>query len=324
MNTPDFELEKARPDTPPASDDALLDAYSHAVVRAAERVRPSVLAVETRRHDGAGGNGSGFFFTPDGYALTNSHVIAGARTLSVTLHDGRTAAAETVGDDPLTDLAVLRVDTPEAVPATLADPAAIRVGQLAIALGNPLGFQMSVTAGVVSALGRALPGFGGRMLDDVLQTDAALNPGNSGGPLVTSRGDVIGINTAMIPSAQSLCFAIGIGTARWVAARLLRDGRIRRAAIGVAGQNVVLPRRLALICGQESGVLVAKITPLGPASRSALREGDVVVALDTQPVAGIADLHRLLGADRVGVRVPLTVIRRGTQEIIHLVPEELI
>jgi len=308
-------------------DGELLDAYSEAVIRAADIVSPSVVFIESRSGrgpGGRGGSGSGFVITPDGYLLTNSHVVQQADQFHVALHDGRTMSAELIGDDPYTDLAVLRVDAAGLTPALLGDSQKVRVGQLAIAIGAPYGFQTSVTAGVVSALGRSLRSYSGRLIDNVLQTDAALNPGNSGGPLVNSRGEVIGVNTAVILPAQGICFAIAVNTAKWVASRLMRDGRVRRSQIGVSAQNVVLPRRLVLLHdAPETGVLVAGIEPNSPAFRSSLKEGDIIVAFDGQPVKGIDDLHRVLTDERVGVRLPLTVLRRGEKEIIHLVPEEM-
>jgi S1-C subfamily serine protease len=304
-----------------------LDAYSEAVVRGAEAVSPSVVFIESRNGrgpGGQGGSGSGFVITPDGYLLTNSHVVQHAEQLSVSMNDGRTVRAELIGDDPYTDLALLRVDAGGLTPALLGDSQKVRVGQLAIAIGAPYGFQTSVTAGVVSALGRSLRSYSGRMIDNVLQTDAALNPGNSGGPLVNSRGEVIGVNTAVILPAQGICFAIAVNTAKWVASRLMRDGRVRRSQIGVSAQNVVLPRRLVLLHGApETGVLVAGIEPNSPAFRSSLKEGDIIVAFDDQPVKGVDDLHRVLTDERVDTRIPLTVLRRGEKEIVHLVPEEM-
>ena len=314
---PGFETEKIAGVGSLGLDDArLLDAYSRTVVGVAERVSPSVvfLQVETPgrqgRDDGqGGGSGSGFLLTPDGYLLTNSHVVQGATRVQLTLHDGRTVPGEIVGDDPHTDLAVVRVGATAnlPMPVVLGDSQAVRVGQMAIAIGNPYGFQTSVTAGVVSALGRSLRSRGGRLIENVLQTDAALNPGNSGGPLVDSRGEVIGVNTAIIAPAQGICFATGSNTARWVAARLIRDGRIRRSVLGISAQNVVLPRRLVLSRGvPETGVRVAAVEPNSPAFRSSLREGDVIVAIDGHSVAGIDDLHRTLTEAYVGVRVPLS------------------
>lgn len=321
-----FEAEKVPlPQATPflRDDDELLDAYSKAVVHAADVVSPSVVNIEAKDKNGRGGSGSGFVLTPDGYLLTNSHVVQGAQRLLVTTNEGRELRADLVGDDPYTDLAVLRADGPTLPPVTLGDSQKVRVGQLAIAIGNPLGFQTSVTTGVVSALGRTLRSQSGRLIDNVLQTDAALNPGNSGGPLVTSRGEVIGVNTAVILPAQGLCFAIAAGTATFVASRLIRDGRVRRSFIGVAGQNVVLPRREVLLQGApETGVLVASVEPISPAAAAGLRPNDVIIALGGQPIKGIDDLHRLLGEERVGVKETLTILRRGERQELAIVPAE--
>ena len=320
---------------PPArapNDDELLDAYSSAVVRASERVSPSVVHIESvhkpRPDDPRGrqgrGSGSGFVFTSNGYILTNSHVVHDAGRVEVTLADGSRHPADLIGDDPETDLAVVRVRANDLTPATLGDSKALRVGQLAIAIGHPYGFQVTVTAGVVSALGRSLRSQAGRLIDDVLQTDAALNPGNSGGPLVTSRGEVIGVNTAIIPSAQGICFAIAINTAKFVAGRLIRDGRVRRSRIGAAVQTVPLPRRAVdrHDLAANSGVLIVAVEPRGPAERAGLEEGDVVVAFEGRSVAGLDDLHRLLTEERVGIRANLDVLRRDSLVVVEIVPEE--
>ena len=306
----------------PANDASLLDAYSEAVVSAVETVGPAVVKIELE-----GGAGSGVVFTPDGLVLTNSHVVERSRRPRVILPDGRAMAADVIGRDGDTDLAVLRMDSPVAAPlpwARFGDSKAIRVGQIAIAIGNPFGFHHSVTAGVVSALGRSLRGRTGRLMDDVIQTDASLNPGNSGGPLVSSRGEVIGINTAMIAAAQGLCFAIAGNTARYVAARLIRDGIIRRGYIGVAGQNVAIPRGVARASGLAiaSGVLVASVEPNSPARAAGLREGDVIVALDHEVVSGIDDLHRQLTDSRIGADVSLTMLRGGSRQQVTIVPRE--
>ena len=318
------------PDAP--SDSALLDAYSNAVISASEKISPSVVKIDVaqagRSRSGEPrerqGGGSGFVFTPDGLILTNSHVVHGATRIQVSFSDGHRFPAHTIGDDPATDLAVIRIDAPQIVAAPLGDSQKLRVGQLAIAIGNPYGFQYTVTAGVVSALGRSLRSYSGRLIDDVIQTDASLNPGNSGGPLVSSDGRVIGVNTATIMGAQGLCFAIGINTAKFVAGRLLRDGRIRRAYIGVEAQTAPLHRRLVRFYDlpQESGVIVSAVTPGSPAQRAGLREGDVIVALDGKAVAGVDDLHRLLTDAHVGVSSSLTVLRWTQKLELQVVPQE--
>lgn len=314
------------------NDAALLDAYSQAVVSAAEKISPSVVKIDVaqagrsrsgERRERQGG-GSGFVFTPDGLVLTNSHVVHGATRISVSLPDGRHFPAHTIGDDPATDLAVIRIDAGNLPAVPLGDSKKLRVGQVAIAIGNPYGFQYTVTAGVVSALGRSLRSYSGRLIEDVIQTDASLNPGNSGGPLVTSDGQVVGVNTATIMGAQGLCFAIGINTAKFVAGRLLQEGRIRRSYIGVEAQTVPLHRRLVRFYDlpQESGVVVMSVEGGSPAHRAGLREGDVIVALDGKPVAGVDDLHRLLTDARVGVSSTLTVLRHTEKLELRVVPEE--
>ena len=317
-------------------DDELLDAYSQAVTGAAERMSPSVVNIEVRQQpsrrrsntrrglEERSGSGSGFVFTPDGFILTNSHVVHDAGKIEVTLNDGRKCEAALVGDDPDTDLAVIRISATNLLPARLGTSQKVKVGQLAIAIGNPYGFQCSVTAGVVSALGRSLRSRSARLMDDVIQTDAALNPGNSGGPLVTSRGEVIGVNTAMIIPAQGLCFATSIDTAKFVAARLIRDGRVVRSFIGVAGQNVSLPRRFVRHYNltAESAVLIVSFEQDSPARRAGLQEGDLVIAFDGTTVAGIDDLHKLLTDERIDRVVPITVIR-GTEKLtLRIMPSE--
>jgi S1-C subfamily serine protease len=307
---------------PQPDDSELLDAYSAAVIRAVDAVGPAVVKIEAGR-----GSGSGVLFTPDGLILTNSHVVDRARALSAVMPDGRTLRADPVGQDADTDLAVVRVDSSGEPPlpfATLGDSRTVRVGQVAIAIGNPYGFHHSVTAGVVSALGRSLRAQSGRLMDDIIQTDASLNPGNSGGPLVTSSGEVMGINTAMILPAQGLCFAIASNTARYVAARLIRDGRIRRSYIGVAGQTVPIPRAVARAnqLAVANGVLVVSVEPDSPATIAGLRDGDVVLAFAGTAVTGIDDLHRLLTEDRIGVAVTMTILRSATRRQITIVPAE--
>jgi S1-C subfamily serine protease len=318
------------------SDDDLLDAYSRAVINAAEKVSPSVVNIDVRKSQGRKqmapfglpeelrGNGSGFIFTPDGFILTNSHVVHHANRIEVTLPDGRHFQADLVGDDPDTDLAVVRIDGPNLVAAPLSDSQKIRVGQLVIAIGNPYGFQYTVTSGVISALGRSLRSMSGRLIDNIIQTDAALNPGNSGGPLVTSRGEVVGVNTAMILAAQGICFAIAINTAKFVAGKLIKEGKVRRSYIGVGGQNVTLHRRIVRFhrLPVESGVLVVSIEGNSPAQKAGLMEGDVIVGFDGRPTAGIDDLHKGLTEEKVGVSTPLTILRRSEKLVLNIVPEE--
>jgi S1-C subfamily serine protease len=318
----------------PLPDAALFDAYSTAVIRAVEKVSPAVVNLEVR-HEGRArrgqrtrrdshGNGSGFVCTPDGFILTNSHVVRRAVEIEVTLADGRKYPAERVGDDPETDLAVVRVHAPDLKAAELGDSQALRPGQLVVAIGNPYGFQFTVTAGVVSALGRSLRSRTGRLIDNVIQTDAALNPGNSGGPLVNSRGEVVGVNTAVILPAQGLSFALAVNTAKFVAGRLIRDGHIRRGRLGIAGQNVPLQRSLVRFfnLGLTSGVLVATVEAGSPAEKAGVQEGDIIVAFDEQPVADIDVLHRLLAEKPIGVAVPLTLLRYPEKLTLAVVPEE--
>jgi S1-C subfamily serine protease len=301
------------------SDEEALDAYSHAVTGAAEKAGPAVVSVEVRhrvaRRGRAArevpGHGSGFVFTPDGFILTNSHVVHDATRIDAAFADGSRLRAELVGDDPDTDLAVVRTDPHSTVVAELGDSGRLRVGQLVVAIGNPLGFESTVTAGVVSALGRSFRSVTGRLIDDVIQTDAALNPGNSGGPLVDAQGHVVGVNTAVILPAQGICFAVGINTAKFVAGHLIRHGRIRRGRIGVAGQNVPLLRlaRRAHGLDAKSGVLVTGVESSSPAERAGVKVGDIIVAFDGQGVAGIDDLHRLLSADGIGTPTTVVVLR---------------
>jgi S1-C subfamily serine protease len=322
----DFSAEGGVSNDTAISDGELLDAYSQAVIGAAEKVSPSVVNIEVSTADRRrGGSGSGFVFTPDGFLLTNSHVVHSAAKIEVTLLDGRRGEAQLIGDDPETDLAVLRINAPNLMSVAFGDSNKIRVGQLAIAIGNPYGFQYSVTAGVVSALGRSLRSGTGRLIDNVIQTDAALNPGNSGGPLVNSRGEVIGVNTAVILPAQGICLATAINTAKFVAGQLIKEGRVRRSYIGVAGQAVSLHRRLVRYhnLAVETGILVVSTEPGGPSSKAGVQEGDVIVAYDDLPIASIDDLHRLLTDQKVGVKSNLTVIRRNEKLTLSITPEDL-
>lgn len=311
----------------PLDDAPLFDAYSQAVVGAAEKISPSVVKIDVAQPGRGGerhGGGSGFVFTPDGLILTNSHVVHAARRMDVSLADGRRLPAHTIGDDPATDLAVIRVDAPNLVAAPLGDSQQLRVGQLVIAVGNPYGFQYTVTAGVVSAMGRSLRSQSGRLIDDVIQTDAALNPGNSGGPLVASDGRVVGVNTATILGAQGLCFAIGINTAKFVASALLREGRIRRSYIGVSAQTAPIHRRLVRFYDlpKETGVVVLSVEENSPARKAGLREGDMIISLGGMPVAGVDDLHRLLTDGCVATDTPLTILRYTDKLELSMVPEE--
>jgi S1-C subfamily serine protease len=335
------------PDTvaPPISEGPIFDAYSQAVMRAVERVGPSVIKIETRmrpskrrnpdrrpfspedlRPDGTvpGGSGSGFAFTPDGLILTNSHVVHGVAAVEIVLPDGRRLGADVVGDDPDTDLAVLRAPDSDLPAAPLGESANLRPGQLAIAIGNPYGFQATVTAGVVSAIGRSLRSRNGRLMDGIVQTDAALNPGNSGGPLVDAQGLVIGVNTAMILPAQGLCFAIPISTARWVASHLIRHGRIRRAYLGIGGQQVTLQRRRVrqLELTSEKALMVVHVEAKSPAASARLREGDIIVRFEDEPITGVDDLHRALSDGRIGEECTVTVLRRGERIEVRIRPVE--
>ncbi len=323
--TPPVEVTKR------TNDSALLDEYSRTVVAAVDRVAPAVVNIDIKqRLNGRRGprevaaSGSGFIIAPDGFILTNSHVVHEATVVSVNLPDGRDYPAQLVGDDPDTDLAVIRVDAPNLTHVRLADSESLRVGQIVIAIGNPLGFQASVTAGVISAVGRSMHAQSGRLIDNIIQTDAALNPGNSGGPLVNSAGEVIGVNTAMIRPAQGICFAIASNTARFVAAWLIKDGKIRRSYIGVAGQNVPIHRRIVrfynLPC--ETAVLVASVTKESPAARSGLREGDLIVAFDGEPIGTIHELHKRLMAEQIGVESEIVIIRHTERLELQIVPEE--
>ena len=318
--------EPQKPPVPPAADDALLDAYSRTVSGVVDAVGPSVVRVDMRRGDGSrGGTGSGFIVSPDGLAITNSHVIGGARRAEVTLLDGRVLEARVLGDDPDTDLAVLRIDSDIRLPAArLGDSKRLRRGQIAVAIGNPLGFDATVTAGVVSALGRSRRSKSGRPIEDVIQTDAALNPGNSGGPLVSSSGEVIGVNTAIIMGAQGICFAVASNTASFTLSEILRHGRVRRGTIGVGAGTVTLPRRVALRLGltQATGAALIAVEPKGAADEAGLLTGDIVIGLDGAPVTGTEDLIRRLDAGTIGRTVPLDILRRSDPRRVWVSPRE--
>jgi S1-C subfamily serine protease len=323
----------------PAEDQALLDAYSRAVIDVVDRIGPAVVALAVRRDERAGraggepmqgaGAGSGVVVAPDGLILTNSHVAgaagSGASRIGVTTPDGQELRARLVGDDPDTDLALLRVDQSVTLPAApLGDSARLKRGQLVIAIGNPLGFESTVTTGVVSALGRSLRSRNGRLIDDVIQTDAALNPGNSGGPLVSSHGEVVGINTAVILGAQGICFAVAANTANFVLGELVRHGRVRRAFIGIAAQQIAVPRRLrhAANLQQERAVMAGTVEPDSAAGRAGLRPGDIIVRLDGVTISGADDLVRALTGDKIGREVALEVLRGTELLTLSLVPQE--
>jgi S1-C subfamily serine protease len=317
-------------------DGEILDAYSRAVINAAERVKPSVVNVEVyhgsgsarlnqQMNRGAKGSGSGFIFTSDGFILTNSHVVHRATKIEVTLSDGKKLQANVIGDDPYTDLAVIKVDAPDLQPVRFGDSKSIKVGQLVIAIGNPYGFQCTITSGVVSAMGRTLRTDSGRLVDDVIQTDAALNPGNSGGPLITSQGEVIGVNTAIIYPAQGICFAIPSSVAQSIASKLIKDGRIRRGYIGVVGQDVTpdsyVVKTFGLQC--DKGVLVVRVEKEGPADKAGLLNGDVIVSLDGKEITNVDELHKHLTEDKINTKSRLEVLRMSERLDVDVMPEEL-
>ncbi len=333
LSSPPTVSESTRATLPAEGDDVLLDAYSGAVSQAVELAGAAVAHIEVRARRAAaktpeaeaGGSGSGFFLSPDGYALTNSHVVHGATDLRVHLADGRQLRADLIGDDPHTDLAIVRVSG-EALPhLALGDSDRVRPGQIAIALGSPMGFQQTVTAGIVSGLGRSLRAQSGRMIDNIIQTDAALNPGNSGGPLINSRAEVIGVNTAIIRPAQGICFAIASNLARWVAGWLIKDGRIRRSYLGVGGQTVPLLRALVrhFHLPQASGVLVSHLEPGSPAALARVREGDIMIALDMHPIADVNALHQLLTAEYIDRPAALLLLRHTERLVVSVTPREM-
>lgn len=324
-----------------SQDPVLLDAYSTTVVNVAKKVSPSVVQIKVsrqpaanapgnpqRRRPGrgeAGGTGSGFIISTDGYLITNNHVVAGAGSLEIGLPDGREFDATLIGCDPATDIAVLKIYADGLKAIRFADSNELQVGQIAIAVGNPYGFQYSLTAGVVSALGRTLRSESGRLIDDVIQTDAALNPGNSGGPLVNSNGDVIGVNTAVILPAQGICFAVSSNVAALVAGKLIMEGRVRRGYLGIAGQLINLTERIKQYNGlsAKTGVMVASVEADGVAGNGELQQGDIIVGFNGQPVATVDDLHRLLTDDTIGRSVQLTILRQNRQKGVMVIPGEL-
>jgi S1-C subfamily serine protease len=314
---------------PSKADSELLDAYTHAVISVADAVGPAVLRVETRGNgrngSGQGGVGSGVVIAPDGLVLTNCHVVEGAKEVRLLDSEGRVMEARSLGVDPDTDLALLRAGSARDLPhAALGDSKKLKRGQLVVAIGNPLGFESTVTAGVISALGRSLRARNGRLIEDVIQTDAALNPGNSGGPLVSSRGEVIGINTAVIMGAQGICFAVASNTAQFVLSELIQHGRVRRGYIGVSGQTAAVPRRHALNAGIDnvSGAMVTALEPNGPAANAGLMSLDTIVRADGQPVTGVDDLIRLLNSERIGRAITIEALRRGMLRTFEVAPLE--
>jgi S1-C subfamily serine protease len=332
ISDPAAPADASRP-ARPVDDAPLFDAYSQAVVHAVDRIGPAVVHVDVRlapthrrapRNGPATGSGSGFIFTPDGFVLTNSHVVQGSTAVTATLPDGTALAAEVVGTDPDTDLAVLRLGAAGLPIAELGDSSALRPGQLVIAIGNPLGFQATVTAGVVSALGRSMRAQSGRLIEEVIQTDAALNPGNSGGPLADSRGVVVGINTAVIAGAQGIAFAVPVNTARFIISRLIRDGRVRRSWIGIAAQSIRLSRRRVQLSHlpAEGAALITEVIPGGPAERAGLRPRDILVRIGDTPIVGVDALQRLLTDDLIGRGTEVVVLREGTLRSVTVVPTE--
>jgi S1-C subfamily serine protease len=330
-------IASTEPPELPIEDQALLDAYSRAVIDVVDRVGPAVVRIDVKAKEGRanGGTGSGVIVAPDGLVLTNSHVVSGQGSngqglgggtqVTVATVDGRSLTARIVGDDPDTDLALLRIDAPVTLPAAaLGNSKLLKRGQLVIAIGNPLGFESTVTTGVVSALGRSLRARSGRLIDDVIQTDAALNPGNSGGPLVSSRGEVVGINTAVILGAQGICFAVAANTANFVLGELVRHGRVRRAFIGIAAQQIAIPRRLryAAELNQESAVLAATVEPGSPAERAGVKSRDIILSLDGTAITGADDLIRALVGDKIGRTVEIDILRGGSRQALALVPQE--
>lgn len=331
--TEQFANDNSYNSAPAINDSEILDAYSRTVIGVSERVSPSVVKIEIehkgrsvrgRQMPNQSGSGSGFIFTPDGFILTNSHVVHHANRINVVMQNGNRYIADLIGDDPDTDLAVIRINAPDIPAIKLGSSNTLKVGQLAIAVGNPFGFQTTVTAGVVSALGRSLRASSGRLIDDIIQTDAALNPGNSGGPLVNSLGEVIGVNTATILSAQGLCFAIAIDTAKFVGARLIRDGKIRRSYIGIAGQNVPIPRQFVRYYNlpNDNGILVISMDDDTPAKRAGLQEGDTIIGFADETIEGIDELNRLLTDEKVETKQKITVLRRTEKLDLEIVPRE--
>ncbi len=314
-------------------DDMLLDAYSQAVIKATKKVSPAVVHIKTlvektpkvNRRQNRGGSGSGVIISSDGYVITNSHVINKATRILVDLQDGRSLEAILVGQDPMTDIAVIKIEAPNLLLATFGDSQRLQVGQIAVAIGNPLAFQNTVTAGIISALGRSIRSETGRMIDNIIQTDAALNPGNSGGPLVNSGGQIIGINTAIIPSAQGICFAVASKTASYVAGKLITEGKVKRAYIGIAGLPFTFPPRVKNRhqLNTDSGILVQQVEPDGAAYNSELHTGDIIIGFNGQEISTIDQLHQFLDEKAIGKRIPVLVLRRGKKKYLNVIPGEI-
>lgn len=307
------------------SDASILDIYSQTVVGVSQHVSQAVVQIQTKdgsKRNAPKGMGSGFLISTDGYVVTNSHVVAQGMAWQVNLPNGQSVVGELTGQDPATDIAVLRIPSDSAQSLSFADSAKLQVGQMAIAVGNPFGFQYSVTAGVVSALGRTLKSSTGRMIDDVIQTDASLNPGNSGGPLLNSKGEVIGVNTAVIRGAQGLCFAVSSNLASWVAGELILNGRVRRGFLGLAGQKVMLHDRMRQELDRSSAVLVQQVDPSGPAHQAGLWQSDLIIAFNGHPISGIEDLHRTLDQSTIDIPGLLIVYRQGEMIQLKVVPSE--
>ena len=320
-----FRRRSAEAEATVVDDLALLDAYSRTVIDVVDRLGPAVVRIDVKANGQKRGTGSGVVVAPDGLVLTNSHVVTGAARVEVTTVDGRHLSGRVVGDDPDTELALVRIEESVNLPtAKLGDSKRLKPGQVVIAIGHPLGFESTVTTGVISALGRSLRASTGRLIDDVIQTDAALNPGNSGGPLVSTRGEVIGVNTAVIMGAQGICFAVASNTANYVLGELVRHGRVRRAFIGIAAQQTPIPRRIrnAANLTQDSAVMVAGVEPSGPAARAGIQGGDVVLGIDGKPVTGSDDLIRTLTGDKIGRTVELDILREGKRLRVTVTPEE--
>ena len=323
--TLDAESASQGPGAKPSTDADLLDDYSRTVSDVVERVGPSVVRIDVKRGGRPAGSGSGVIVSSDGLALTNSHVVQGSRVVALTTLEGRELQARVLGDDPDTDLALLRVEADVSLPmARLGDSSKLKRGQIAIAIGNPLGFDASVTAGVISALGRSLQSRTGRMIEDVVQTDAALNPGNSGGPLVSSAGEIVGINTAVIMGAQGICFAVASNTANFVAGEIARHGRVRSAYIGVGAATTAIPRRIALRLEleQATGARLLNVDQAGPAAHAGLLSGDIIIALDGKTVTSVGELLRALDAEKINRTVPVDVLRRSERLRVWIGPVE--